>query len=217
MTDLTFALTKGRLAEKTLKLLEYSGIHCKDMTEDSRKLVFADPEHHVSFFMAKAADVPTYVEKGAADIGIVGKDVLLEEKKDLYEVLDLGFGKCRMAVAGFPSGAELLNHRGDFRVGTKYPEIARQYFLERHQQPQILKLNGSVELAPIVGLSDVIVDIVETGSTLRANGLVVLEEFLQISARMVVNKASMKIQAERINGLIREMSSALAKMQEEKK
>lgn len=213
MNELTFALTKGRLAEKTMKLLEYSGIHCDDMTEDSRKLVFCDPEHHVKFFMAKAADVPTYVEQGAADIGIVGKDVLLEEQKDLYEVLDLGFGKCRMAVAGFPSGAELLDRRGDFRVGSKYPEIARRYFLERHQQPQIVKLNGSVELAPIVGLADMIVDIVETGSTLRANGLVVLDEFLQISARMVVNKASMKIHSARINQLITQMSEALDKME----
>lgn len=214
MRDLTFALTKGRLAEKTLSLLSQCGIHCKDLSEDSRKLVFVDPENHVRFFMAKAADVPTYVEQGAADIGIVGKDVLLEEQKDLYEVLDLGFGKCRMAVAGFPEGKKLLNQRGDFRVGSKYPEIARRYFLSRHQQPLILKLNGSVELAPIVGLADVIVDIVETGSTLAANGLVVLDAFLEISARMVVNKASMKLHAERINGLIQQMSEALRRMED---
>ena len=215
MRDLTFALTKGRLADQTLALLAGCGIRCEDSWEDSRKLVFTDPKHHVRFFMAKAADVPTYVEQGAADIGIVGKDVLLEEQKDLYEVLDLGFGKCRMAVAGFPEGEALLRQRGDFRVGSKYPEIARRYFLDRHQQPQILKLNGSVELAPIVGLAAVIVDIVETGSTLKANGLVVLDAFLEISARMVVNKASMKLHAERINELIRRMSEALTRMEDE--
>ena len=202
MKYLTFALTKGRLANKTLGLLEQVGIRCEEMYTDTRKLVFADEQMGVKFFLAKATDVPTYVEYGAADIGVVGKDVLLEEKKDLFEVLDLGFGRCRMAVAGFPSGRELLDMRGDFKVATKYPEIARHYFLTRHQQPEILKLNGSIELAPIVGLSDVIVDIVETGSTLKENGLMVLDEICHISARMVVNKASMKIELERIQRLI---------------
>lgn len=207
MRDLTFALTKGRLADQTLALLAGCGIRCEDSWEDSRKLVFTDPKHHVRFFMAKAADVPTYVEQGAADIGIVGKDVLLEEQKDLYEVLDLGFGKCRMAVAGFPEGEALLRQRGDFRVGSKYPEIARRYFLDRHQQPQILKLNGSVELAPIVGLADVIVDIVETGNTLRENHLAPLETIVDISARFICNKVSYKFKYQEILA----MRDALAK------
>lgn len=206
---LTFALTKGRLATKTLKLLEGLGIRCDEMYTDTRKLVFEDPDKRVRFFLAKAGDVPTYVEYGAADIGVVGKDVLLEEKKDLYEVLDLGFGKCRMAVAGFPEGAQLLQSRSDFKVATKYPEIARQHFLKHHQMPEILKLGGSIELAPIVGLSDVIVDIVETGSTLKENGLEVLDTVCPVSARLVVNKASMKIQHERISQLINDVAVIL--------
>lgn len=209
MKELTFALTKGRLATKTLKLLEGIGIRCDEMYTDTRKLVFEDPAMQVRFFLAKSGDVPTYVEYGAADIGVVGKDVLLEERKDLYEVLDLGFGRCRMAVAGFPEGARLLSSGADFKVATKYPEIARQYFLKRHQMPEILKLGGSIELAPIVGLADVIVDIVETGSTLRENGLVVLDEVCPISARLVVNKASMKIHHERITHLIKDVSALL--------
>ena len=215
MKYLTFALTKGRLANKTLELLEQVGIRCEEMYTDTRKLVFTDEQMGVKFFLAKATDVPTYVEYGAADIGVVGKDVLMEEKKDLFEVLDLGFGRCRMAVAGFPSGRELLDMRGDFKVATKYPEIARHYFLTRHQQPEILKLNGSIELAPIVGLSDVIVDIVETGSTLKENGLMVLDEICPISARMVVNKASMKIELERIQKLTRAVSTILKQKERE--
>lgn len=206
---LTIALTKGRLATKTLKLLEGIGIRCDEMYTDTRKLVFEDPKMQVRFFLAKAGDVPTYVEYGAADIGVVGKDVLLEEKKDLYEVLDLGFGKCRMAVAGFPEGERLLQSRADFKVATKYPEIARQHFLKHHQMPEILKLGGSIELAPIVGLSDVIVDIVETGSTLKENGLMVLDTVCPVSARLVVNKASMKIQHERISMLIKDIAAII--------
>ena len=206
---LTIALTKGRLATKTLKLLEGIGIRCDEMYTDTRKLVFEDPKMRVRFFLAKAGDVPTYVEYGAADIGVVGKDVLLEEKKDLYEVLDLGFGKCRMAVAGFPEGEQLLQSRADFKVATKYPEIARQHFLKHHQMPEILKLGGSIELAPIVGLSDVIVDIVETGSTLKENGLMVLDTVCPVSARLVVNKASMKIQHEQISMLIKDIAAII--------
>jgi len=209
MRELTFALTKGRLADKTLALLAGSGICRTDYSPDSRKLVFSDPENGVRFFLVKASDVPTYVEQGAADIGIVGKDTLEEEQKDLYEVLDLGFGRCHMAVAGFPDGEKFLRSREGFRVGSKYPYIARQYFLEHHQQPQILKLNGSVELAPIVGLSDLIVDIVETGGTLKANGLMVLDRFMEISARMVVNKASMKMHSGRINEMVDFLSKTL--------
>ncbi len=209
MSGLTIALTKGRLASRTMSLLENIGIHCEEMYTDTRKLVLEDEGAGVKFFLAKAGDVPTYVEYGAADLGVVGKDVLLEEKKDIYEVLDLKFGKCRMAVAGFPEGKQLLRSGADFKVATKYPEIAREYFLKRHQMPEILKLGGSIELAPIVGLADVIVDIVETGSTLKENGLVVLDTVCPVSARLVVNKASMKIRHEEISDLIRRIGSSL--------
>ena len=156
--------------------------------------------------MAKANDVPTYVEYGAADIGIVGKDTILEEGRKLYEVLDLGIGKCRMCVCGPESAGEYLKHHELIRVATKYPAIAKDYFYnKKHQTVEIIKLNGSIELAPIVGLAEVIVDIVETGSTLRENGLSVLEEVCPLSARMVVNQVSMKRENERITGIIREM------------
>ena len=209
MSELTIALTKGRLAKKTLALLEKSGIRCDEMYTDTRKLVFEDPDSEIRFFLAKADDVPTYVEYGAADLGVVGKDVLLEKQMDLFEVMDLKFGACRMVVAGFPDGEKFLHSGADFKVATKYPEIARQYFLKRHQMPEILKLSGSIELAPIVGLSDVIVDIVETGSTLRENGLVVLDTVCPVSARLVVNKASMKIRHEEISRLIRAIGSQI--------
>ena len=173
---LTFALGKGRLANKTLELFEQLGIHCEEMKDkNTRKLIFVNEEQKLRFFLAKGPDVPTYVEYGAADIGIVGSDTILEEQRRVFEVLDLGFGKCRMCVCG-PAGArELLQHNERIRVATKYPIIAKDYFYnQKHQTVDIIKLNGSVELGPIVGLSDVIVDIVETGSTLRENGLEVL-------------------------------------------
>ena len=155
-------------------------------------------------------DVPTYVEYGAADIGIVGKDTILEEGRRLFEVMDLGFGKCRMCVCGPESAREVLKHHEHIRVATKYPNIARDYFHnKKHQTVEIIKLNGSIELAPIVGLSEVIVDIVETGSTLKENGLVVLEEVCPLSARMVVNQVSMKMQNERISNIIRELKGVI--------
>ena len=155
--------------------------------------------------------MPTYVEYGAADIGIVGEDTVLEEARNIYEVLDLGFGKCRMCVCGPKESKELLQHQELIRVATKYPRIAKNYFYnEKHQTVEIIKLNGSIELAPIVGLSEVIVDIVETGSTLRENGLEVLEEVCPLSARMVVNQVSMKMEYERITKLIGELKQALS-------
>ena len=155
--------------------------------------------------------MPTYVEYGAADIGIVGEDTILEEARNIYEVLDLGFGKCRMCVCGPKESKELLQHQELIRVATKYPRIAKNYFYnEKHQTVEIIKLNGSIELAPIVGLSEVIVDIVETGSTLRENGLEVLEEVCPLSARMVVNQVSMKMEYERITKLIGELKQALS-------
>ena len=204
---LTFALGKGRLANKTLELLEQLGITCEEMKDkNSRKLIFVNEELKLKFFLSKGPDVPTYVEHGAADIGVVGKDTIIEENRRVYEVLDLGFGKCRMCVCG-PAGArELLQHHERIRVATKYPLIAKDYFYnKKHQTVDIIKLNGSVELGPIVGLSDVIVDIVETGSTLRENGLEVLEEVCPLSARMIVNQVSMKMEYERINKLIHDM------------
>lgn len=204
MRYITFALAKGRLAKKTMNLLEQMGIFCEEMKDEkTRKLIFVNEELKLKFFLAKASDVPTYVEYGAADIGVAGKDTILEEGRKLYEVLDLGFGKCRMCVCGPMEAKELLNHKQLIRVGSKYPSIAKDYFYhKKHQTVEIIKLNGSVELAPIVGLSEVIVDIVETGSTLKENGLCVLEEICECSARMVVNEVSMKMEQERILEII---------------
>ena len=199
MRYLTFALAKGRLAKKALAMLEQIGITCEEMKDEkTRKLIFVNEELKLKFFLAKAGDVPTYVEYGAADIGVVGRDTILEENRKLYEVLDLGFGKCRMCVCGPESAKELLQHHDMIRVASKYPNIAKDYFYnKKHQTVEIIKLNGSVELAPIVNLSEVIVDIVETGSTLRENGLQVLEEVCPLSARMVVNQVSKKMENER--------------------
>lgn len=161
-------------------------------------------------FLSKASDVPTYVEYGAADIGVVGRDTILEEGRHLYEVMDLGFGKCRMCVCGPASAKELLKHQELIRVASKYPNIAKDYFYnKKHQTVEIIKLNGSVELAPIVGLSEVIVDIVETGTTLKENGLEVLEEICPLSARVVVNQVSMKMENERINRLLYDIKNTL--------
>lgn len=201
---LTFALTKGRLAKKTLEMLEKMGITCEEMKDkNSRKLIFVNEDLKLKFFLAKGPDVPTYVEYGAADIGVVGKDTIVEEGRKVHEVLDLNFGKCKMCVCGYEEAKELLKHRELIRVATKYPNIAKDYFFnKRHQTVEIIKMNGSIELAPIVGLSEVIVDIVETGSTLKENGLVVLEEVCPLSARMIVNPVSMRMQNDRIKELI---------------
>lgn len=204
MRYLTFALTKGRLARKTLEMLEQLGITCEEMKDkNSRKLIFVNEELKLKFFLAKGPDVPTYVEYGAADIGVAGKDTIIEEGRKVHEVLDLGFGECRMCVCGYAKAAELLKHRELIRVATKYPRIAKDYFYnKKHQTVELIKMNGSIELAPIVGLSEVIVDIVETGSTLKENGLVVLEEVCPLSARMIVNPVSMRMENDRIKDLI---------------
>ena len=208
---LTFALGKGRLANKTMALLEEMGIFCEEMKDkDTRKLIFVNEEYKLKFFLSKGPDVPTYVEYGAADIGVVGKDTIVEENRDVYEVLDLNFGKCRMCVCGPESARELLNGRDRIRVATKYPLIAKDYFYnKRHQTVDIIKLNGSVELGPIVKLSDVIVDIVETGSTLKENGLTVLEEVMPLSARMIVNPVSMQMESKRIKELINRLKELI--------
>lgn len=210
MKYLTIALPKGRLAELTLELLEKAGIQCKSTELKSRKLIIEDDENQVRFFMAKPSDVPVYVEYGVADLGVVGKDTLMEESRDLYEVLNLGFGACRMAVAGPAELMGKLDDIPDKRVATKYPKVARDYFeLVKKESIEVIKLNGSVELAPLVGLSEVIVDIVESGRTLKENNLVVLEEICDISARLVVNKVSMKMKNDRIRELISGMRKEL--------
>lgn len=211
MRYLTFALGKGRLAKHTLELFEKIGITCDEMKdENSRKLIFTNEELKLRFFLSKGPDVPTYVEYGAADIGVVGKDTILEEGRKVHEVMDLGYGSCRMCVCGPLKAAPLLENHEIIRVATKYPNIAKDYFYNtKHQTVEIIKLNGSIELAPIVGLSEVIVDIVETGSTLRENGLMVLEEVCSLSARMVVNQVSMKTENERITSIIKKFQAYL--------
>lgn len=214
MEYLTFALAKGRLADKTMELLEQMGITCEEMKENSRKLIFTNEGLKLKFFLAKASDVPTYVESGTADIGIVGKDTLLEEGRNLYEVLDLKMGKCRFAVAGYKEIQDKLDNSMDLVVATKYPNIAKEYFYQKkHQTIEIVKLHGSVELAPIVGLSDVIVDIVETGSTLKANGLEVLADICPVSARVVVNRVSMKLEHKRIAEIIEGLKKLVGEKQ----
>lgn len=211
MRYITIALAKGRLAKKTLDMLEHIGITCEEMKdENTRKLIFTNEELKLRFFLAKPSDVPTYVEYGAADIGVVGKDTLLEEGRVLYEVYDLKTANCKMCVCGPASAKEKLKHHELIRVASKYPNIAKDYFYnKKHQTVEIIKLNGSVELAPIVGLAEVIVDIVETGATLKENGLEVLEEICPLSARMVVNQVSMKMENERITTLINNLRDYL--------
>ena len=212
MRPITIALTKGRLARQTLELMAKAGIDPSGADDpNTRKLIFENKDLGLRFFLAKGPDVPTYVYYGAADIGIVGRDTIIEENKKLYEVLDLGYGKCHMCVCGPESARKYLESGEMIRVATKYPNIAKDYFMnKKHQTVEIIKLNGSIELAPIVGLSEVIVDIVETGSTLKENGLTVLEEVLPLSARVVVNQVSMKMENERISDLIYRMKEALS-------
>ena len=203
MRYLTVALAKGRLAELAMDIFTTIGMDCAQMKEKTRKLIFTDEEHKMKFILVKASDVPTYVEYGAADIGIVGKDTLLEEGRNLYEMVDLGFGKCRMCVCGPVDLKGKLDTISELKVATKYHAVAKHYFhYIKEQTSDIIKLNGSVELAPLVGLSDVIVDIVETGKTLKENGLDVLEEICPLSARLIVNKVSMKMERERIMDIV---------------
>ena len=211
MRYLTFDLAKGSLAKTKLSYLDQIGIEMEEMKDpDTRKLIFVNEDLKIKMFLSKASDVPTYVEYGAADIGVVGKDTILEEGRKLYEVMDLGFGKCRMCVCGPENARELLKHQQLIRVASKYPNIAKDYFNNmKHQTVEIIKLHGSVELAPIVGLSEVIVDIVETGTTLKENGLMVLEEICPLSARVVVNQVSMKMENERITQILNDLKKVL--------
>lgn len=203
MQYLTVALAKGRLAELAMELFIAAGMDCSAMKQKTRKLIFKDEENKIQFILVKASDVPTYVEYGAADIGIVGKDTLLEEHKNLYEMINLGFGACKMAVCGPKEMKDKMYKINNLKVASKYPRIAEQFFREdKGQTIELIKLNGSVELAPLVGLSDVIVDIVESGKTLAENGLEVLEDVCPLSAWFVVNKVSMKIHTERIMRIV---------------
>lgn len=200
---INIALPKGRLGEKVYDLFERAGYACPEMREKSRKLIFENEETKVRYFWAKPTDVPIYVEHGAADVGIAGKDILLEYAPDVYELGDLGMGKCRMCVAGPTGFRDSLDTT--LRVATKFPNIAKTYYSSKSRQIDIINLHGSIELAPIVGLSDVIVDIVETGSTLKENNLAVLESIVPISARLIANKAGYKFKYD----TIREMSEAV--------
>ncbi len=203
MKYLTMALPKGRLADLTLQLLDKAGIQCANEDFKTRKLIIEDNRNMIRFFMVKPSDVPVYVEYGAADLGVVGKDTLMEEGRDLYEVLNLGFGACKMVVAGASGLKGKLDSIPGKRVATKYPNVAREYFeIVKKESIEVIKLNGSVELAPLVGLSEVIVDIVESGRTLKENNLAVLEEIGDVSARLVVNKVSMKMKNGPISELI---------------
>lgn len=199
---ITIALAKGRLAKDALKLFANANITCSEFDNNSRKLIFSSDDKKYRFIMVKPSDVPTYVEYGTADVGIVGKDTLLEQGKKLYELLDLKFGKCKLAVAGFENKRKDLITNTSIRVATKYPNIAKKFFSKKGETVEIIKLNGSVELGPIIGLSDVIVDIVESGRTLKENGLVVLDDICSITARLVVNQVSLKTKKDKITSLI---------------
>ena len=206
---LTIALPKGRLGNQALRLLNKSVDGLDKLDLSSRKLVLSIPKKSLRFILVKPSDVPTYVEYGAADIGIAGKDSLLEAQSKVYEVLDLGFGKCKMVIAGFPDKKDSWINKAHRRVSTKYPNIAKNYFTSIGENVEIIRLNGSVELGPIVGLSDVIVDIVESGKTLKENGLVVLEEICDISARLVVNRVSLKTKKNDMTWLIDSIEKVL--------
>lgn len=201
MKNLKIALTKGRIEKDAIRIFEAVGINCGEIKEKSRKLIFHEDANNLDFVLAKAPDVVTYVEHGVVDIGVVGKDTLMEQVGSFYEVIDLKFGKCKFIVAGKPD-SNLYGGHNHKKIATKYPEVARNFFRKKGMDVEIIKIEGSVELAPILGLSDAIVDIMETGSTLRENGLVVMETVCDISARMIVNVASMKMKKDEIETLI---------------
>lgn len=205
-----FALSKGRLARESAELLARCGVDTAVLEEDTRKLVLKSADGKFGFFLVKPSDVPTYVEAGVADLGIVGKDTLLEENKDIYEMLDLKLGKCSLSLAGYPARKDILTNP-HLRVATKYGNTVRRVFEERGEEIEIIPLHGSIELAPVTGLADVIFDVVQTGSTLKANGLVVLEEvFTEITARLVANKVSLKLKSEEILPLLARLKEVVS-------
>ena len=206
---INIALPKGRLGDKVYDMFERAGFECPSIREKSRKLIFENTEAGVRYFWVKPSDVAIYVERGAADIGVVGKDILMEDKTNVYELLDLGVGKCRMAVAG-PKGFS-YDRDNELRVATKFVNVAREFYASSGTDIDIIRLNGSIELAPILGLSDVIVDLVETGTTLRENNLEVIEEIAQISARLIANKASFKFKTDQIENIVQKLEDTIDK------
>lgn len=205
---INIALPKGRLGDQVYELFSGIGYDCKSIYEDNRKLVFENKENEVRYLLTKPSDVSVYVEHGAADIGVVGKDVLLETDSDVYELLDLNLGKCKMCVAaphGYTEDADSV-----LRVATKYPRIAKRYYESKNKEIEIIKLNGSIELAPILGLSDVIVDLVETGTTLKENNLSVREEIVPSSTRFIANKSSYKFKTKEIDAMLEKLTEAIA-------
>lgn len=207
--SISIALTKGRLEKDTIKLLDKANYGTEELKDKGRKLVFKDTKKDIKYFLVKAADSITYVEHGVADIGVVGKDTLLEGDDNYYEVLDLGIGKCKFIVASLPE-KDIFKKVGHIKIGTKYPTVARNYFKEKGMDVEIIKIEGSVELAPILGLCDAIVDIMETGNTLRENGLVVFDTVCPISARVIVNKASFKMKKDEVWSFINDLKKAIA-------
>lgn len=208
--SISIALTKGRLEEETIKLLDKADYDPSELKNKGRKLVFKDKKEDISYFLVKAADSITYVEHGVADIGVVGKDTLLESDNNCYEVLDLNFGKCCFIVASLPEN-DIYKKVGHVKIGSKYPKVAKNYFKEKGMDVEVIKIEGSVELAPILGLCDGIVDIMETGTTLRENGLVVLDRVCDISARLIVNKASFKMKRKEIGTFIDNIRKVISK------
>ena len=207
--SLRIALTKGRLEDQTLMMLEQAGYGTQNVRNKGRALVLPDTKKDIDYILVKSNDCITYVEHGVADLGVVGKDTLMEnEGKDYFEMLDLQMGKCCFIVASLPQ-ANLFAKKGQIRIGTKYPHVARSYFLSKNMDVEIIKIDGSVELSPLIGLVDGIVDIMETGSTLKANGLVVLDVCAQISARVIVNKASWKLKKEEIIAVLADLKKAV--------
>lgn len=207
MKPLRIALTKGRLENDTVALFEKIGFDCSSVRHKGRKLILPVGDNQFEVVLAKAADVITYVEHGACDLGVVGKDTIMEQGSGFYEVLDLGFGKCKFALAG-PKNRNFFSGYSSKTIATKYPNVARNYFESKAMDIRVIKIEGSVELAPLLGLSDAIVDIVETGSTLRENGLEVIESICDISARLIVNAASLKIRKTEIESLVERMDRA---------
>ena len=205
MMGLSIALTKGRLEKQTVSMLEDLGYGIEALKDKGRALVFKDSVHDIQYFLVKSNDCITYVNHGVADIGVVGKDTILENENDNYELLDLKIGKCKFIVASLPQN-QLFSKVGHIKIGTKYPTVAKQYFLSKGMDVEIIKIDGSVELAPILGLCDGIVDIMETGTTLKENGLVVLDTVCDISTRVIVNKASFKLKHEEVMKVINDLS-----------
>lgn len=202
------ALTKGRLEKESIKIFEKAGFDCAELKNKGRKLIFNDDKNNIKYFLVKAQDSITYVEHGVSDIAVVGKDTLMESDENFYEILDLGIGKCKFIVAAMPN-SQLFSKIGNIKIGSKYPSVAKDYFKRKEMDVEVIKIEGSVELAPILGLCDGIVDIMETGTTLKENGLVVLDEVCDISARIIVNKASFKMKQEEILDFINKIKKVI--------